>query len=126
MKKFRHVMIAVLMIAMMLTMALPVYASEVESDILIAPASTELTVAQVKAIAPAAKAAPYSYSKIKVTWDKIDGLDGYKVYRATSKNGTYSKAFTTTKNSYINTGRTTGKYYYYKVRGYKKINGKIV
>lgn len=126
MKKFRHVMIAVLMIAMMLTMALPVYASEVESDILIAPASTELTVAQVKAITPAAKAASYSYSKIKVTWDKIDGLDGYIVYRATSKNGTYSKAFTTTKNSYINTGRTTGKYYYYKVRGYKKINGKIV
>lgn len=126
MKKFRHVMIAVLMIAMMLTMALPVYASEVESDILIAPASTELTVAQVKAITPVAKAAPYSYSKIKVTWDKIDGLDGYIVYRATSKNGTYSKAFTTTKNSYINTGRTTGKYYYYKVRGYKKINGKRV
>ena len=126
MKKFRHVMIAVLMVAMMLTMALPVYASEVESDILIAPASTELTVAQVKAITPAAKAASYSYSKIKVTWDKIDGLDGYIVYRATSKNGTYSKAFTTTKNSYINTGRTTGKYYYYKVRGYKKINGKIV
>ncbi|MGN0715274.1 MAG: hypothetical protein ACI4LN_05580, partial [Anaerovoracaceae bacterium] len=85
-----------------------------------------LTSSQVKAITPAAKAASYSYSKIKVTWDKIDGLDGYIVYRATSKNGTYSKAFTTTKNSYINTGRTTGKYYYYKVRGYKKINGKTV
>ena len=116
MRKLRHVMIAALMIAMMLTMALPGYAS----------ASTELTSSQVKAIIPAAKAASYSYSKIKVTWDKIDGLDGYIVYRATSKNGTYSKAFTTTKNSYINTGRTTGKYYYYKVRGYKKINGKIV
>ncbi|MGN1143044.1 MAG: hypothetical protein ACI4SU_00650 [Anaerovoracaceae bacterium] len=116
MKKFRHVMIVVLMIAMMFSMALPGYAS----------ASTELTAAQVKAITPAAKAASYSYSKIKVTWDKIDGLDGYIVYRATSKNGTYSKAFTTTKNSYINTGRTTGKYYYYKVRGYKKIDGKTV
>lgn len=116
MKKFRHVMILVLMIAMMFSIALPGYAS----------ASTELTASQVKAITPAAKAASYSYSKIKVTWDKINGLDGYIVYRATSKNGTYSKAFTTTKNSYINTGRTTGKYYYYKVRGYKKIGGKTV
>ncbi|MGN0715029.1 MAG: hypothetical protein ACI4LN_04340, partial [Anaerovoracaceae bacterium] len=126
MKKIRHVMIAVLMIAMVLTMALPVYASEEESDILIAPASSELTAAQVKAITPAVKATSYSYSKIKVTWEKIDGLDGYIVYRATRKNGTYSKAFTTTKSSYINTGRTTGKYYCYKVRGYKKIDGKTV
>lgn len=126
MKKFRHVMIAVLMIAMVLTMALPVYASEEESDILIAPASSELTAAQVKAITPTVSATSYSYSKIKVTWEKIDGLDGYIVYRAASKNGTYYKAFTTTKSSYINTGRTTGKYYFYKVRGYKKMNGKTV
>ena len=126
MRKLGHAMITALMVALMLTIALPVYASEVESDILIAPASTELTSNQVKAITPAAKAASYSYSKIKVTWDKIDGLDGYIVYRATSKNGTYSKAFTTTKNSYINTNRTTGKYYYYKVKGYKKIGGKTV
>ena len=67
MKKFRHVMIVFLMIAMMLSLALPGYAS----------ASTELSAAQVKAITPAAKAASYSYSKIKVTWDKIDGVDGY-------------------------------------------------
>ena len=126
MRKLGHAMITALMVALMLTIALPVYASEVESDILIAPASTELTSNQVKAITPAAKATSYSYSKIKVTWDKIDGLDGYIVYRATSKNGTYSKAFSTTKNSYINTNRTTGKYYYYKVRGYKKIGGKTV
>ncbi|MGN1412688.1 MAG: hypothetical protein ACI4WY_00425 [Anaerovoracaceae bacterium] len=116
MKRFRHVMSAVLMIAMVLTMALPVYASE----------STERTAAQVKVITPSAKAASYSYSKIKVTWDKIDGLDGYIVYRAASKDGKFTRTFTTTKTSYINTGRMTGKYYYYKVRGYKKMNGKTV
>ena len=126
MKTYRHMMIAVLILAMVLTMALPVYASEEGSDILITPASSELTTAQVKAITPAAKAMSYSCSKIKVTWEKIGGLDGYIVYRAASKNGTYSKAFTTTKSSYINTGRTTGKYYFYKVRGYKKIDGKTV
>ncbi len=119
MKKFRHVMIVFLMIAMMLSLALPGYAS----------ASTELSAAQVKAITPAAKAASYSYSKIKVTWDKIDGVDGYIVYRATSKNGKFTKAYSTSnpdKLYYINTGRTTGKYYYYKIRGYKKIDGKTV
>ena len=135
-KKTRRMILAATLAALMILTAVPamaetngsegIPAAETEDVLLIAPASTELTAAQVKAITPAAKAASYSYSKIKVTWDKIDGLDGYIVYRATSKNGTYFKAFTTTKNSYINTGRTTGKYYYYKVRGYKKINGKTV
>ncbi|MDD6043304.1 MAG: hypothetical protein PUB87_06075 [Eubacteriaceae bacterium] len=106
MKKLRHVMIKALMVALMLTMVLPGYVS----------ASTELTSIQVRAITPAAKAASYSYSKIKITWDKIDGLDGYIVYHATTENGTYAKAFSTTKNSYTNTGRTTGKYCYYKAR----------
>ena len=70
------------------------------------------------------KAVSYSYTKIKTSWDRIDGLDGYKVYRATAKNGKYTLARTITRAntvSYINTGRMTGKTYYYKMRGYKKI-----
>ena len=67
-----------------------------------------------------------SYSSNKVTWSSIDNIDGYEVYRATSKNGTYSLRKTVTSQSslsYTNTGLTTGKTYYYKVRAYKVVNG---
>ena len=117
----KKIITLIITLAMVLTMAVPAYAADSTDT---SAVSTELTAAQVKAITPTAKAASYSYTKIKVSWDKIDGVDGYVVYRATSKNGTYAKAYTTTspdKVSYINTGRTTGKTYYYKVRGYKQI-----
>lgn len=71
----------------------------------------------------------YSYDKIKLTWEPLSGVDGYQIYRATSKSGTYSKVTSVTgasKSSYINEGRTCGKTYYYKVRAYKRINGKTV
>jgi len=67
--------------------------------------------------------------KITLTWKKIDGATGYEVYRATSKNGTYSKVTTITKSStvtYTNTGLTKGKTYYYKVRAYRTVSGKKV
>lgn len=75
------------------------------------------------------KVASYSYDKIKLTWEPISGVDGYQIYRATSKNGTYKKISTVTdptKSTYINGSRTCGKTYYYKVRAYKKISGKTV
>lgn len=91
-------------------------------------ADTGLSTAKLKAMKPTSvKATTYSYSKIKVSWDTMDGVDGYQVYRATSKSGTYKKTYTTwdsDKTWYINTGRTTGKTYCYKVRGFKKIGGK--
>ena len=57
-----------------------------------------------------------SSGKIKVSWEKVDGAAEYKVYRATSKTGTYSLMKTTTSLSYTNTSATAGKTYYYKVR----------
>ena len=118
MKKFITIILA---LAMVLTMSMPAFADDTTAD---ESAPVQLTSAQVKAIKPAAKAASYSYTKIKVSWDKVEGVDGYKVYRAASKRGKYSLVYTTTnpdKLYYINTGRTTGKTYYYKVRAYKKI-----
>lgn len=129
MKKMKKIMTLLITLAMVMSMAVPAFADDTPADtdveMPIAPAPAELTKSQVKAITPKnVKAASYSYTKTKVTWDKIEGLDGYKVYRATSKSGKYSLVKTTTSAntlSYINTGRTTGKTYYYKVRGYKKI-----
>ena len=56
-----------------------------------------------------------SSKKPKVSWKKIDGATKYEVYRATSKNGTYSKVKTTTSTSYKDTAAKSGKTYYYKV-----------
>ena len=57
-----------------------------------------------------------STGKIKLTWNDITGAAKYEVYRATSKNGTYTKIYTTTGTSLINSSVTPGKLYYYKVK----------
>ncbi len=64
---------------------------------------------------------------ITISWKKTgNAVDGYQVYRATKKNGTYKKIVTTKKLSVVNKRTDQGKTYYYKVRGYKKIDGHTV
>ncbi len=78
---------------------------------------------------PAAKAASAGYNSIKVSWGLVSGAQGFEVYRATSKTGTYSKIKTITNGStgsYINGSLATGKTYYYKVRAYRTIGSKKV
>ncbi|WP_416145255.1 immunoglobulin-like domain-containing protein [Planococcus koreensis] len=75
------------------------------------------------------KSVSAGYSKNKVSWSQVSGASGYIVYRATSKTGTYSNIKTITSGStlvYENTGLTTGKTYYYKVRAYRVVSGKNV
>ncbi len=57
-----------------------------------------------------------SSGSIKVSWKKIDGAKEYKVYRATSKNGTYKLMKTTSSTSYTNSSVKAGTTYYYKVK----------
>ena len=52
----------------------------------------------------------------RLTWDAVAGTKEYKVYRATSRDGTYSLVKTTTATSFTNTSAKVGKTYYYKVR----------
>ncbi len=71
------------------------------------------------------KAAGNSGTSIKVTWKSNKDLDGYVVYRATSKNGTYEKIkefYSGTISSFVDKGLTYGKTYYYKVKGMKWID----
>ncbi len=56
-----------------------------------------------------------SSGKIKVSWKAVDGAVSYTVYRATSKNGEYTKMLTTEKTYYTNTSAVAGKTYYYYV-----------
>ena len=54
--------------------------------------------------------------KPRISWKKVEGAAKYEVWRATSKNGTYTK-LVTTKNLYqVNKNAVAGKTYYYKVK----------
>lgn len=67
--------------------------------------------------------------KLKVSWKKVPGVDGYILYRSTSKTNGY-KAIKTIKNSnatsYTNGSLKDGKKYYYEIRAYKKTRNKII
>ena len=57
----------------------------------------------------------------RLTWSAVAGASQYEVYRATSKNGTYTKMFTTSNLSYTNTSAKAGTTYYYKVKAVSKV-----
>ena len=79
-----------------------------------APGKTTLTVTPGK-------------KKADLKWKKATDAQGYVVYRATSKNGSY-KALTTIKKGttikYTDKKVSSKKTYYYKVRAYRTVNGK--
>ena len=75
------------------------------------------------------KVASASYDKLRLSWEPLSGVDGYQIYRATSKSGKYAKIATVkgaSSATYTDTGRTCGTRYYYKLRACKKIGGKTV
>lgn len=57
-----------------------------------------------------------SSGKPMIKWSKIDGASKYEIYRKVGADGTYSKYYTTTYNSFTNTSATSGKTYYYKIK----------
>ena len=61
---------------------------------------------------------------VNISWNAVGGAKGYEVYRATKKNGEYSKIKKTKSRSFSNTSITTNKEYYYKVRAYRTVSGK--
>lgn len=65
--------------------------------------------------------------KATVKWSKVTGSSGYKVYYKTSKNGSW-KTLKTCNNkttSYTKTGLSKGKTYYFTVKAYRTVGGKI-
>lgn len=69
-----------------------------------------------------------SSTSVKVTWKKVTGATGYKVYMASSKNGTYAKVATVkgaSKIAYTKTKLKKNKTYYFKVVTYQKINNEV-
>ena len=67
--------------------------------------------------APAVTGGNDAQGRPTLTWNAVSGAAKYEVYRARSKDGTYSKYSTTTGTAYTNSSYlTSGATYYYKVR----------
>ena len=67
--------------------------------------------------------------KAVLTWKKDTSVTGYEIYCSTKKSSGYKLETTITKNkttSYTDKKLTKGRTYYYKVRAYKKVNGKKI
>ena len=65
-----------------------------------------------------------NYTTIRVTWNKVSGANGYRVYRSASKDGKYTAIGSTAKNSavtFLDKKAATGTTYYYKVRAYRNV-----
>ena len=69
------------------------------------------------------KVTPLSGRKFKLTWNKVEGAKKYAVYYATSKNGSYTKLGSFSKNTLTTTNYTAGKTYYFKVRAVTTVDG---
>ena len=129
--KLRKILLAsTLSMALAITAAVPAFAETEEAVPISADADMPIMVQSqnIKTVLPKLTAKSYSYSKIKLSWDKVDGASGYQIYRATKKSGKYARIATVSaeKTEYINTKLTCGKTYYYKLRAYQVKNDKKV
>lgn len=68
-----------------------------------------------------AKAAKYTATSAKISWNRVSGASGYTVYRATSARGKYSTVTSTASTSFKNSGLSRGKTYYYKIAAYRMV-----
>lgn len=64
--------------------------------------------------------------QVFITWRKTKGATGYQLYRATSKKGKYKKVATIKSAKYTDKKVSRKKTYYYKLRAYRKVKGKVV
>ena len=73
-------------------------------------------------------AAAYTYNSVKLTWQPVFGVSGYKLYRAAKKKGKYKCISTIAgnKTSFTNKKLKPEKTYYYKMRAYIKEENKLL
>ena len=65
------------------------------------------------------KAVSAGAHSVKVSWNPLDGADGYLLYQAKTKNGSYQEIASLTSTSYAKKKLTIGKRYYYRVRAWQ-------
>lgn len=66
--------------------------------------------------------------RVALSWNGSVDVAGYEIYRSESENGTYQKVAVMPKSAggYTDSGLTSKKVYYYKVRTYKNMNGTYI
>lgn len=70
-----------------------------------------------------------AYNSVEISWKKPKGSEGYEIYRATSGKGPFKKIAVIAnpeEREYKDKNLTTGKTYYYKIKGYKMVDGKKI
>lgn len=65
-----------------------------------------------------------SQGRIMLTWEYIQGADGYEVYRSNSSTGTFTRLSSQTGNTFHNGSVNPGQVYYYKVRAISNSSSK--
>lgn len=88
-------------------------------------------VVSAKATSPTPSSVKVSKAKdgtAKLTWKKSTGAKGYEIYMAKSSDGKYTKikSVSNKKLTYLKSGLTKGKTYYFKVRSYAVSDGKKI
>ena len=63
--------------------------------------------------------------KIKATWKKVSGINGYQVQYCLNKSFMNTKTFQTTGTTKTMTGLKKNKKYYVRARTYKRVGGKV-
>ena len=119
-----HILIAAILLAM------PVYAEDVPVE---APSVTpgteeELPIIECGAIT-SIKTVPHSYTSIKLSWKKMSDVDGYEIEKSTTSGKKFKVLEDITKKStatYYDKKVTMGVTYYYRMRAYKKVEGKKI
>jgi fibronectin type 3 domain-containing protein len=67
-----------------------------------------------------------SSSMIRVAWGPVSGASKYEVWRSASESGLYTLLKTTGYTYYFDTSVSAKATYYYKIRAYRLVSGRIV
>lgn len=92
------------------------------------PYSSVVSGKPVPAAPGSVSVAKYSRTKVKLSWNKVSGASGYRIYRSKSKTSGFSKIKTIKSGSTLTYKKSTSRNvkYYYKIRAYKTVNGKKI
>ena len=69
------------------------------------------------------------YNSVRLTWGKVSGANGYRIYRSTSKDGQYTCIGAAKKGSlltFTDKKAIIGTNYYYVVRAYRMVDDSMV
>lgn len=65
-------------------------------------------------------------ASVKLTWSKVDNVDGYIIYRQLPNESKMSYRYTVTGTGFVDTTATLDDYNFYRIYPYKKVNGENV